>query len=154
MSTVMSALNCRESCQEIFERVAALQIIEESLNRHARPTEDRNTVHCLGISDDRLRHVVILSQAGPVRRYNFSYTRNVKTAVSVPDDLFLQAEAAARRLRMSRSQLFATAISEFLERQQKNAITERLNEVYSRRPAKVNSALHRAQLKSVDKDSW
>jgi predicted transcriptional regulator len=78
----------------------------------------------------------------------------MKTAVSVPDDLFRRAESAARRLRVSRSQLYATAISEFLSRQQGNAITERLNEVYSRRPAKVDPALHRAQLKSLEKDSW
>ncbi|MGC9949919.1 MAG: hypothetical protein ABSF64_26420 [Bryobacteraceae bacterium] len=78
----------------------------------------------------------------------------MKTAVSVPDDVFRQAEAAARRLRISRSQLYATAISEFLTRRQADAVTERLNEVYSRRPAKVDSALHRAQLKSLEKDSW
>jgi len=78
----------------------------------------------------------------------------MKTAVSVPDDLFHQAEAAARRLKMSRSKLFATALSEFLERQQSNAVTDRLNEVYSHRRAKLDSVLHRAQLKSLDKDSW
>ena len=86
--------------------------------------------------------------------YNPGYTRSMKTAVSVPDDLFRQADAVARRLRVSRSQLYATAISEFLNRQQRNAVTERLNEVYSRRPAKVDSALHRAQLKSLETDSW
>lgn len=86
--------------------------------------------------------------------YNSGNTVNMETAVSVPDDLFRLAEAAARRLRVSRSTLYATAISEFLNRQQSNAVTERLNEVYSRRPAKVNSALHRAQLKSLEKDSW
>ena len=78
----------------------------------------------------------------------------MKTAVSVPDDLFRMAEAAARRLRVSRSKLYATAISEFLDRQRTDAVTERLNEVYSRRPAKVDSALLRAQLRSLDKDSW
>ena len=78
----------------------------------------------------------------------------MKTAVSVPDDLFRLAEEAARRLRVSRSRLYATAISEFLSRQKSNAVTERLNEVYSRQPAKVDSALHRAQLKSLEKDSW
>jgi metal-responsive CopG/Arc/MetJ family transcriptional regulator len=78
----------------------------------------------------------------------------MKTAVSVPDDLFRQAEAAARRLRMSRSRLFTTALSEFLDRQQSNSVTDRLNEVYSHRRAKLDSALHHAQLKSVDKDSW
>jgi antitoxin MazE6 len=78
----------------------------------------------------------------------------MKTAVSVPDELFRLAEAAARRLRVSRSQLYATAISEFLNRQQSSAVTERLNEVYARRPATVDGALHRAQLRSLDKDSW
>lgn len=86
--------------------------------------------------------------------YNAGYTGGVKTAISVPDDLYRLAEAAARRLRVSRSRLYATAISEFLNRQQGSAVTERLNDVYSRRPAKVDSALHRAQLRSVDKDSW
>jgi len=78
----------------------------------------------------------------------------MKTAVSVPDDLFRLADATARRLRLSRSQLYATAISEFLERQQADAVTERLNEVYGRRRAKVDPALHRAQIKSLDKGSW
>ena len=86
--------------------------------------------------------------------YNLGYTVIMKTAVSVPDDLFRQAEEAARRLRMSRSKLFSTAISEFLQRQESNFVTERLNEVYSRRTAKVDPALHRAQLKNLDKDSW
>jgi predicted transcriptional regulator len=78
----------------------------------------------------------------------------MKTAVSLPDDLFRLADAAARRLRVSRSKLYATAISEFLNRQQGNAVTERLNEVYSRRPATVDRAFDRAQLRSVNKDSW
>jgi hypothetical protein len=86
--------------------------------------------------------------------YNSGYTENMKTAVSVPDDLFRLAEVAARRLRVSRSQLYATAVSEFLSRQQGGEVTERLNEVYSRRPAKVDSALHRAQLRSTEKGSW
>ena len=78
----------------------------------------------------------------------------MKTAISVPDDLFRTAEAAARRLRVSRSKLYATALTEFLERQQANAVTERLNEVYGRRPAKLDPALHRAQVKSNQKESW
>jgi len=78
----------------------------------------------------------------------------MKTAISVPDDLFRRAEATARRLRISRSELYAKAMAEFLARQQGKAITERLNDVYSRRPAKLDSALHRAQLKSLEKDAW
>ncbi len=36
----------------------------------------------------------------------------MKTAVSLPDDLFRMAEAAARRLQVSRSELYARAITE------------------------------------------
>lgn len=79
---------------------------------------------------------------------------SMKTAISVPDDLFRQAEASARRLRVSRSELYAKAMAEFLKRQRGEGITERLNDVYSRHPAKVDSALHRAQLKSLEKDAW
>jgi metal-responsive CopG/Arc/MetJ family transcriptional regulator len=78
----------------------------------------------------------------------------MKTAVSMPDDLFRRAEAAARRLQVSRSELYAKAIAEFLKSRQADAITERLNDVYSRTPAKVESGLHRAQLKSLEKDAW
>ena len=78
----------------------------------------------------------------------------MKTAVSMPDDLFRLAEAAARRLRVSRSELYAQAIADFLKQQDGNSITERLNEVYSRQPAKLDAALHRAQLKSLKKEVW
>ena len=78
----------------------------------------------------------------------------MKTAVSLPDDLFRLAEAAARRLQVSRSELYANAIAEYLDRRRDNAVTERLNEVYARRPAKLDSGLHRAQLKTLEKDDW
>ncbi|HEY4087344.1 MAG TPA: hypothetical protein VGM43_15470 [Bryobacteraceae bacterium] len=78
----------------------------------------------------------------------------MKTAVSVPDDLFRQADSAARRLGISRSELYSKAIQEFLKKQSGNAITERLNEVYSRQTAKVDPALHQAQVKSLKKEVW
>jgi metal-responsive CopG/Arc/MetJ family transcriptional regulator len=78
----------------------------------------------------------------------------MKTAVSLPDELFREAEATARRLRVSRSKLYARAIAEFLKGQQENSITERLNDVYSQRAASLDSGLHRAQLNSLAKDAW
>jgi metal-responsive CopG/Arc/MetJ family transcriptional regulator len=78
----------------------------------------------------------------------------MKTAVSLPDELFQKAEAVARRLRVSRSQLYTRAIADYLKVQQGSAITERLNQVYSQNPAKIDPALHRAQFRSLNKDSW
>ena len=78
----------------------------------------------------------------------------MKTAVSLPDELFRSAEVAARQLQVSRSQLYAAAISEYLERRRDQGITERLNAIYARRPAKLDPAFHRAQLKSLGKGDW
>jgi hypothetical protein len=81
--------------------------------------------------------------------YNSGYAVTMKTAVSLPDDLFRQAKATARRLGVSRNELYAKAIAEFLKRREGHTITELLNDLYSRRSAKVDSALDRAQLKSL-----
>jgi metal-responsive CopG/Arc/MetJ family transcriptional regulator len=78
----------------------------------------------------------------------------VKTAISVPDDLFQQAEAVARRLQVSRSELYAKALTEFLKQQDRSSITDRLNNVYSRQTAKLDPAVHRAQLQALPKDDW
>jgi metal-responsive CopG/Arc/MetJ family transcriptional regulator len=78
----------------------------------------------------------------------------MKTAVSLPDDLFRVAETTARRLRVSRSQLYATALAEFLDRHQSESVTKRLDEVYSQHTAKVDPAFYRAQLKSLKKNGW
>ncbi len=78
----------------------------------------------------------------------------MKTAISLPEDLFRLAEITARRLKMSRSQLYATALAEFLERRKTSGITERLNEIYSKEPAKLDPAFHLLQVKSLERDSW
>lgn len=78
----------------------------------------------------------------------------MKTAISLPDDLFRQAETAARRLKISRSQLYATAITEFLDRRRTSKVTERLNEIYSQEPARLDPALSFAQSKSLESDVW
>lgn len=79
----------------------------------------------------------------------------MNTKISLPDDLFRLAEAAAQELRMPLSQLCATALDEYLNRRQTNSkITERLNEIYSEEAAKLDQALASAQAKSLEDDSW
>jgi metal-responsive CopG/Arc/MetJ family transcriptional regulator len=78
----------------------------------------------------------------------------MKTAVSLPDDLFRQAEMAARRLKVSRSRLYARAIERFLQDRSSDEVTQRLNQVYARRPAAIDSALARAQQRSLLKEPW
>ena len=53
--------NCRESGQEILEGFTALEIIEQSLDGHARSSKNRRTVHSLGISYNCTGHASIIS---------------------------------------------------------------------------------------------
>ena len=54
----------------------------------------------------------------------------VKTAISLPEPLFERADAFARQQSISRSQLFARALEEFLRRHESQALLEALNRVY------------------------
>ena len=56
----------------------------------------------------------------------------MKTAISIPDNLFNDAEITARQLGLARSQLYALAIKEFIEHHNKDKITQKLNACYSR----------------------
>jgi metal-responsive CopG/Arc/MetJ family transcriptional regulator len=53
----------------------------------------------------------------------------MKTAVSIPDDVFEQAERLARRARTSRSHLFSSALREYLARHAPDEVTEAMNRV-------------------------
>ena len=53
----------------------------------------------------------------------------MKTAISIPDDVFEEAEQLANRLQTSRSQLYARALSEFVARHDDDRVTEALNRV-------------------------
>jgi metal-responsive CopG/Arc/MetJ family transcriptional regulator len=56
----------------------------------------------------------------------------MKTAVSLPDHLFRAAERHAKRLRKSRSQLYAEALAEYLARHAPDDVTEAMNRVVER----------------------
>lgn len=53
----------------------------------------------------------------------------MKTAISIPDPIFDEAESLASRRQMSRSQLYTEAIREYLQRHVPQRITEKLNEI-------------------------
>ena len=53
----------------------------------------------------------------------------MKTAVSLPDRVYIQAERHAKRTSKSRSQLYADALSEYLARHAPDDVTEAMNSV-------------------------
>ena len=57
------------------------------------------------------------------------YTNSMKTAISIPDDVFQEAERLARRTKKSRSQLFSDAVREYVARHAPDEITDAMNRV-------------------------
>ena len=55
---------------------------------------------------------------------------NIKTGVSIREDLAGEADALARRLHVSRSQLYSMALDEFIRKHENRALLERLNASY------------------------
>jgi len=53
----------------------------------------------------------------------------MKTAISIPDDVFAKADKLARRLKKSRSQLYSEAVAEYVSRRSDDEITEAMNRV-------------------------
>ncbi|MBM4123516.1 MAG: hypothetical protein FJ246_00950 [Nitrospira sp.] len=79
----------------------------------------------------------------------------MKTAISIPDTEFEAAERLAKRLRVSRSQLYRKAITDFVARHAETRVTEKLNEVYAEPAESVLDELwQRAQAKSVQTNEW
>ena len=108
------------------------------------------------IVDTRSVRGANLEGKGAVARwYNCGYTRWVKTAISLPDELFDAAEALAKRLGMSRSQLYAAALAAFVEQYDAATITERLNAAYADDaddgPDRWLAAI---QARSIRHDTW
>jgi metal-responsive CopG/Arc/MetJ family transcriptional regulator len=78
----------------------------------------------------------------------------MKVALSIPDDLFESAETLGKRLGMSRSRLYATALADYLAKHRGRRTTERLNAVYGGEPEQLDRALRRAQSKTIGRHKW
>jgi metal-responsive CopG/Arc/MetJ family transcriptional regulator len=88
----------------------------------------------------------------------FCYTETMKTAISLPDSLYTEAERTAKRLGIPRSQLYAKALEEFIQRHDRQMVSERLNKTYAQSHGDEFDAISRAGLESMRKlthdDTW
>ncbi len=78
----------------------------------------------------------------------------MKIALSIPDDLFESAETLSKKLGVSRSRLYATALAEFLAKHRGRKTTERLNTVYATGDRRLDPAVRRLQARSIPESSW
>jgi metal-responsive CopG/Arc/MetJ family transcriptional regulator len=85
---------------------------------------------------------------------DFGYTPGMKTAVSIPDPLFKEAERLTKRLRIPRSQLYARALEEYIKRQKSKGIKEALDEVYSTEASELDPVIARLQAEALGRGDW
>lgn len=78
----------------------------------------------------------------------------MKIAVSIPDELFESGETLGKRLGVSRSRLYATALAEFVAKNRGRKITERLNAVYESEDSRLPRALRQLQGRSLTRKPW
>jgi metal-responsive CopG/Arc/MetJ family transcriptional regulator len=78
----------------------------------------------------------------------------MKTAISLPDALFRSGDALARRLGVSRSELYARALAEFLAKHKADQITQRLNAVYATESSRLDPAVAEAQARTLPREAW
>ena len=78
----------------------------------------------------------------------------MKTAISIPDDVFSRAERFANGHKMTRSALFTVAVDEYLQQHREDDVTQKLNEVYATEDSSLDPVFARLQSLSLPKEEW
>ena len=98
------------------------------------------------------RGIVVMRIAD--RLYQCYTLIKMKTAISIPDQVFKTADRMAKKLGISRSELYSRAVAEWIDRQKKSSITAKLNEVYSREPSEPDPFVEAAARHTLRRTEW
>ena len=78
----------------------------------------------------------------------------MKTAVSIPDDVFDGAERLARRTKKSRSQLFSDAVKEYVARHAPEDVTDAMDRVCDELGNPINEFVAAAAHRILARSEW
>ena len=78
----------------------------------------------------------------------------MKTAISIPDDVFTSADQLAQRMGLSRSELYATAIKDYVSHHLDDGLVDRINRVCEKTTNEIDPGLVRAQTKTISREVW
>jgi antitoxin MazE6 len=82
------------------------------------------------------------------------YTTGMKTAVSIPDEVFADAERLARRTKKSRSRLFSDALKEYLARHTPEEVTEAMNKALAEIGESKDPFVAAATRRTLERSEW
>jgi predicted transcriptional regulator len=78
----------------------------------------------------------------------------MKTAVSIPDEVFADAERLAKRMKRSRSEIFSRALAEYVARHTPDRITEAMNHTLAELDEPTDPFVRVAAVRSLDRTEW
>ena len=78
----------------------------------------------------------------------------MKTAISIPDHVYAEAERLSRRLKNSRSQVYTEVVTEYLARHDPEAITEAINKVCDAVDTRSDPAVSAAAKRTLQQVEW
>jgi metal-responsive CopG/Arc/MetJ family transcriptional regulator len=91
---------------------------------------------------------------GLANRRNRGHTFGMKTAVSIPNELFDMAERLARRTRKSRSRLFSDALREYVARRSPDKITEAMDQALAEIGESKDPFVAAASRRQLEESEW
>ena len=78
----------------------------------------------------------------------------MKTAISLPDNIFEMADVLAEKLHVSRSQLYVMALEKFIRENQESDITHRINDYIENNGQPVDEIFLNSSVKDMKKVAW
>jgi predicted transcriptional regulator len=78
----------------------------------------------------------------------------MKIAVSIPDDVFEDAERLASRWQVSRSQIYARALAEFVARHDDDRVTAAMDRVVEEMGTKIDDFTREAARQALRRVEW
>lgn len=82
------------------------------------------------------------------------YTLGMKTAVSIPDEVFEKVERLARRAGRSRSEVFSAALAEYVARHAPDEVTEAMDRVVADVGDEVDAFVSAAGRQVLEHTEW
>jgi len=78
----------------------------------------------------------------------------MKTAISIPDEVYHSADQLAKRLGMSRSELYSKAVSNYINAHKNEAVTKALDQIYAKEKSEIDPVINVMQIRSLPKEAW
>ncbi len=78
----------------------------------------------------------------------------MKTAVSIPDEVFAEAERLARRMKRSRSEVYSRALAEYVARHTPDRVTEAMDRALDEINEPADQFARAASRRVLERSAW